>query len=148
MKKNDFIAIVKNNNGIIDGEMVTINKTDFDNMLFDIDENMVEKIDRNNYMININNKTSFMVEITKPVKISGGNGVKSKNATYHVIYKKLDEKTENVNDDLSTRNELVLWLKSLNKKTYEYIRIYDNLGNVCRKSAWIERTPKTGTNNA
>lgn len=140
MKKNDFIAIVNNNNGTINGEMITMSKNDFDNMLFDIDENMVEKIDRNNYVININNKTSFCVEIVKP--ITGGHGVKSKNATYHVVTKKLDEKTENVYDDLSTRNELVAWLKTLNKKTYEYIRIYDNLGNVCRRSAWVERDVK------
>lgn len=148
MKKNDFIAIVNNNNGTINNDVISITRDNFDNMLFDIDDNMVEKIDRNNYIININNKTSFMIEITKPVKISGGNGVKSKNATYHVITKLLDEKNEKIYDDFSTRNELVLWLKSLNKKTYEYIRIYDNLGNVCRRSAWIERKPKTGTNNA
>lgn len=142
MKKNDFIAIVNNNNGTINNDVISITRDNFDNMLFDIDENMIEKIDRNNYLINVSSKTSFMVEIVKPVKISGGNGVKSKNATYHVVTKKLDEKTEKINDDLSTRNELVLWLKSLNKKTYEYIRIYDNLGNECRKSAWIERNAK------
>lgn len=142
MKKNDFIAIVNNNNGTINNDVISITRDNFDNMLFDIDENMVEKINRNNYIINVSSKTSFNVEIIKPVKITGGNGVKSKNATYHVVTKKLDEKTENINDDLSTRNELVLWLKSLNKKTYEYIRIYDNLGNECRKSAWIERDIK------
>ena len=142
MKKNDFIAIVTNNNGTINNDVISITRDDFDNMLFDIDENMVEKIDRNNYIINVSSKTSFNVSIIKPVKISGGNGVKSKNSRYHVVTKLLDEKTENVNDDLSTRDELVTWLKSLNKKMYEYIRIYDEMGNACRKSAWVERDVK------
>lgn len=140
MKKNDFIAIVNNNNGTINNDLISITQDNFNNMLSEIDDNMIEKIDRNNYIVNVSAKTSFCIEIVKPV--TGGNGVKSKNATYHIVTKKLDEKTENVNDDLSTRNELVLWLKSLNKKTYEYIRIYDNLGNECRKSAWIERGVK------
>lgn len=134
------MAIVTNNNGTIDGDTIKITRDNFDTMLFDIDENMVEKIDRNNYIININNKTSYFAELVKPV--TGGHGVKSKNSRYHVVTKLLDEKTESVNDELTTRNELVLWLKSLNKKTYEYIRIYDELGNECRKSAWVERIPK------
>lgn len=141
MKKNDFIAIVNNNNGTIDGETVIINKNDFDNMLFDIDDNMVEKIDRNNYIININNKTSFIVELTKPV--TGGNGVKSKNATYHVEYATRENKNKIISvDTLTTRNELVTWLKTIDKKTTAFIHIFDNMGNACRKSAWYEMPQK------
>ena len=109
-------------------------------MLFDIDGLTIDEISKNHCSINVNSKTVYDVTITKTA--TGGNGVKSKNATYHIVYKSMDEKTERVNDDLSTRDDLVTWLKSLNKKTYEYIRIYDNLGNVCRRSAWIERDVK------
>lgn len=140
MKKNDFIAIVNNNNGTINNDLISITRDDFNNMLSEIDDNMVEKIDRNNYLINVSAKTSFCVEIVKP--ITGGHGVKSKNSRYHVVTKLLDEKTENVYDDLTTRDELVSWLKTLNKKMYQYIRIYDEMGNECRKSAWIERNVK------
>lgn len=143
MKKNDFMAIVNNNNGTINNDgSISITHDDFERMLFDIDGLNINDVSKNVKTIDVNNKTSFTINIVKPVKISGGNGVKSKNARYHVVTKLLDEKTENINDELTTRNELVTWLKSLNKKMYEYIRIYDELGNECRKSAWIERDVK------
>ena len=142
MKKNDFLTFVANNNGTIENGVVNITRDNYDNLLFDIDGLTINDISKNHKTVVVNNKLTMEINIVKPVKITGGNGVKSKNATYHVICKKLDEKTETINDDLSTRNELVTWLKSLNKKTYEYIRIYDNLGNVCRRSAWIERETK------
>ena len=143
MKKNDFISIVTNNNGTINDDFsINISRDDFETMEFDITDLTVDNVSKNHKIIHVNNKTSYDVFIGKNKTVSGGNGVKSKNATYHVEYKKMDEKKSRVNDELSTRDELVTWLKSLNKKTYEYIRIYDNLGNICRKSAWIERDVK------
>ena len=114
MKKNDFIAIVTNNNGTINDDFtINISRDDFNTMEFDIDGLTVDNVSKNHKIIHVNNKTSYDVFIGKNKTVSGGNGVKSKNATYHVEYKKMDEKKSRVNDELSTRDELVTWLKSL-----------------------------------
>lgn len=147
MKKNDFVKMVNVNNGTINNDTITMVKSDYNNLIESLPDLNVEKIDRNNYIIYVNNKTSYFIEITKPEKtISGGHGFKSKNSSYHIEYKYTDDKKILKNDEFTTRNDLVLWLKSLNKKTIEYLHIYDDLGNICRKSAWIDRIQKTGTN--
>lgn len=85
---------------------------------------------------------------TKSENITGGKGFKPRNVGYVVKYKNTGEKSEKTNKDFKTRNELVEWLKTLSKKNMDYLRIYDELGNECRKSAWYEKPVKNETKTA
>lgn len=67
------------------------------------------------------------------------HGVKSKNNGYIVVYKSKTDKNEKTNKSLTTCSEIKSWLKTIEKKSMEYLRIYDTLKNPCRLSAWIER---------
>lgn len=67
------------------------------------------------------------------------HGVKSKNNGYIVVYKSKTDKNEKTNKSLTTCSDIKSWLKTIEKKSMEYLRIYDTLKNPCRLSAWIER---------
>lgn len=83
-------------------------------------------------------------ETSKTENVTGGKGFKPRNAKYIVKYKNIGEKSEKTNNDFSTRNDLVAWLKTQSRKNLEYLRIYDEMGNVCRKSAWYEKNVVNG----
>lgn len=68
-----------------------------------------------------------------------GNGHKLRGDSYIVIYKNVGEKKETKKTDISTREELKNWLKTISRKNLEYLRIYDSFNNECRKSAWYEK---------
>lgn len=92
-------------------------------------------------------KTTFaIIEQTKTAKTKnseiGGNGHKTRNSTYIIKFKKFDDKKETVKTDLSSCAEIKAWMKTISKKQMEYLKIYDNYNNECRKSAWIEREQK------
>ena len=88
---------------------------------------------------NVSRETSNKTE--KSVNV-GGKGFKPRNAKYIVKYMELDGKKEKINNDFTTRNDLVAWLKTQSRKNLQYLRIYDEMGNECRKSAWYEKTAK------
>lgn len=88
-------------------------------------------------------KETTTTKETKKTENKGGNGHKLRGMGYVVKYKMCDEKTEKTNNEFTTRNDLVAWLKTLSKRNMDYLKIYDELGNECRKSAWYEKPVKT-----
>lgn len=88
-------------------------------------------------------ETTKTAKETKTEKSKGGNGFKLRGMGYVVKYKITGEKSEKTNNNFTTRNELVSWLKTLSKRNMDYLKIYDELGNECRKSAWYEKPVKT-----
>lgn len=65
------------------------------------------------------------------------SGHKSKGGSYIVIFKNKNDKKETKNTDMTTCAEIKAFLKTLSKKQLEYLRIYDEANNECRKSAWV-----------
>lgn len=68
---------------------------------------------------------------------SAPSGHKTKNAGYIVIYKNKTDKKETKNTNMTTCAEIKAFLKTVSKKQLEYLRIYDENNNECRKSAWV-----------
>lgn len=79
------------------------------------------------------------VEKTKKVsrETSAPTGHKTKNAGYIVIYKNKNDKKETRNTEMTTCAEIKAFLKTVSKKQLEYLKIYDENNNECRKSAWV-----------
>ena len=165
MKKTEMIKLMENNNATLNNDGVyVINKNDFDCLMWDCDENDVKiektetknvyniKSGRNVLTINVKNnrnktektKTETKTETgNKNKNVSGGHGVKSKNAHYIIQLKMVNGKPETITN-ITNCTDVKLWLKTLNKKSIEYLRIYDMLNNPCRKSAWVERDVVNG----
>lgn len=93
-------------------------------------------------------ETTKTAKETKTEKSKGGNGFKLRGMGYVVKYKITGEKSEKTNNDFTTRNDLVAWLKTFSKRNLDYLKIYDELGNECRRSAWYEKPVKTETKTA
>lgn len=73
----------------------------------------------------------------KETTVAGGKGHKVKGAGYIIVFKNKDDKKETVKNDLTSCAEIKAWLKTISKKQLEYLRIYDEQKNECRKSAWV-----------
>lgn len=155
MKKTDMINLITTNNGVeMETGVYTMTKNDFDNVLWETSENKTTKIEngenKNTYIFksgktvltinvkNNRNKTEKTKTETENKNVSGGHGVKSKNAHYIINLKNVGEKPETITN-ITNCTDIKLWLKTLNRKNIEYLRIYDMLKNPCRQSAWIER---------
>ena len=82
----------------------------------------------------------------KPVKKASGTSgrtmaphtSKGRTEGYVIHFKETGKKEQKITN-ISTCTEIKEWLKSISRKTTEYLRIYDNAGKECRKSAWIEK---------
>lgn len=156
MKKMDIINVITTNNGMeTETGVYTMTNDDFNGLLWELSDDKTVKIvngeNKNTHLIksgktvltiNIKrNKTEkTKTEKTKTEKndVSGGHGVKSKNAHYIIQLKNIGEKPETITN-ITNCTDIKLWLKTINRKNIEYLRIYDMLKNECRKSAWIER---------
>lgn len=168
MTKKNFVAKMENAKGVNFDEknkMWKMSKTKFDDFMsrdefskvtttFSKDGNFVKLIE-NNVVLGVvgftatRNKKTEKPENVKNENVSretltGGKGFKPRNAKYVVKYKNIGEKSEKTNNDFATRNDLVAWLKTQSRKNLEYLRIYDEMGNVCRKSAWYEKNVVNG----
>lgn len=93
-------------------------------------------------ILEITKTTRNKNEKSEKTENNGGNGHKTKNSSYIIKFKKFDDKKETIKTDLSSCAEIKAWMKTISKKQMEYLKIYDNYNNECRKSAWIEREQK------
>ena len=151
MKKNEIINAITTNNGTMNEktgnyEMSTEN---YNNFLFDVDGVKINDVDKKTHCIKIGKSVITIIEKNGKQKnknnVTGGHGVKSKNATYIIVIKNFDDKTPKTINNITCCADIKLWLKTLERKNIEYLRIYDMLNNPCRLSAWIEH--ETETNN-
>ncbi|MBO7695418.1 MAG: hypothetical protein J6T10_22565 [Methanobrevibacter sp.] len=142
MKKMEYVNAIINNGGI-ENENGTydMTKKTYDNFLFDVDG--VKIIENENQRIAKFGGKSVIINLISKKNMkkspSGGNGVKSKNSGYIVLLRNKGESKEKTITSLTTCAEIKGFIKELDKKNVEYLKIYDSMQNVCRKSAWIER---------
>lgn len=146
MKKNEIIKMaieygaMENENGAL-----SMTKKMANNFMWDCDPNIETHIDNQNNVLTLKHKNIIVpIEIvTKKTKSSncGGHGHKTKNDNYIVEIKFVNEKMETITN-MKTCMEIKTFIKSINKKNVEILHVYDSLKNECRKSCWIDKTPK------
>lgn len=141
MKKNDFITKVIENGGIETKEknVFRMSNENYDNLLFDVDGVNITDNGKNHSAKFGNVTVTIITGKTKEKTVTGGNGHKSRNTGYVIMLKNMDEKKPETITNLTTCADIKQWIKTLNRKNVEYLRIYDTMKNECRKSAWIER---------
>ena len=140
MKKIELINAITNNGGkSTENENVfKMSYENFDNLLFDIDGEKFT-VNENERIFKIG-KSSITIKLMGKSKTpTGGNGHKSRNTGYIIIMKNMDDKKPTTINNINNCTEIKSWIKTLNRKNIEYLRIYDTMNNECRKSAWIER---------
>lgn len=137
-------AKMDENNGVY-----IVSSKKWDDIEWELSDMGIEcETDGNNHLITIG-KSEIIIHVNES-RSRGNNkpmtetesekrGVKSKNNGYIIVYKSNTDKNEKTNKSISTCAEIKSWLKSIDKKSMQYLRIYDALKNPCRLSAWIER---------
>lgn len=160
MTKKNFVAKMENANGVKfnentkSWEMTKSKFNDFMNRA-EFSDIKIYKSEKNENVLKLAVKNTVLGYVTikttnrKPktektetkTTATRGNGHKLKNDNYIVKFKTIDGK-ENEKTDITTRNDLVAWLKTQSRKNMEYIHIYDSEMNVCRRSAWYDKKSK------